>query len=398
MVSGSTIGLLKDQSRVIQIGCERKWRSEQDCNSNFYLFCRAEQSSHYPQHFGSEISRLSTRQDAWNRLGWFALNRRNSTSMRSTNRSTTLSIIDTADAASLSPSFSHNSGATQVQNSASKTSKAIQRWGSLKGEGMARINLEDQFWLDVMAVIEKVPDRDRVIGNAVRFFRYAQEEHKQGKLISESDFEAHGFLPELIPFFAKRVSGGIQAKGAEKHFDWLSKKVEAGRRGGKASGASRSRKSLGSKQTKQTAAKPSKPKQAEPSPSPSPSPSCSDSSYYPSGNTPSKARTFIAAYCEKFKARWDHNPEITKKDSGIAKRVAENLSEEKIGLYLDAYFSMPDSWLVKTKHPVAVFESKLNEIVVYAKSGRFTTMREARNADQAATTMSQLERIRRGEL
>ena len=98
---------------------------------------------------------------------------------------------------------------------------------------MARINLEDQFFLDIIDVVERFPDQDKVIGNAVRFFRYAQEEHKRGKLISEKTFKQKGFLEALIPTFAERVEGGIQAVGAEKHFGWLAKKIEAGSKGGR---------------------------------------------------------------------------------------------------------------------------------------------------------------------
>lgn len=111
-----------------------------------------------------------------------------------------------------------------------------------------------------MPLIAVLGDPDRAIGQAVRFFRMAQDKHKNGKLITEDEFERSGFSESLIGIFADRVNGGIQAVGAQKHFGWLTKRVEAGRAGGK-----------------QTQANASKAKQPEASPSPSYSPSLSQS-------------------------------------------------------------------------------------------------------------------------
>lgn len=111
-----------------------------------------------------------------------------------------------------------------------------------------------------------------------------------------------------------------------------------------------------------------------------------------------KAKAFIAAYCELFKNRWGNNPPITGKDAGIAKRLVKELSEEKLSLYLDAYFSMPDAWVIKTKHTLASFSLKINEVAVFATSGEFTTNRDARMTDDRAASIAQLARIRSGEL
>lgn len=115
----------------------------------------------------------------------------------------------------------------------------------------------------------------------------------------------------------------------------------------------------------------------------------------PSGDA---AKQFIAWYCERFKTRWGNNPPIQPKDAGIAGRLAKGLSAEKQALYLDAYFAMPDAWVIKAKHPINLFESKLNEISVFAQSGTFTTMRQARDADSSASNAILLEKVRRGDL
>lgn len=125
---------------------------------------------------------------------------------------------------------------------------------------MARINIDDQFWVEIMPVVAALGDADRAVGQVVRFFKLAQEKHKNGKLVSEEDFARGKFHESLIGPFADRVDGGIQAVGAQKHFGWLAKRVEAGRLGGK-----------------QTQANASKTEQPEASPSYSPSYSPSES-------------------------------------------------------------------------------------------------------------------------
>jgi hypothetical protein len=111
-----------------------------------------------------------------------------------------------------------------------------------------------------------------------------------------------------------------------------------------------------------------------------------------------RSNFFIAAYCERFKNRWGNNPPITGKDAGIAKRLAKQFTEEKLSLYLDAFFSMPDAWVLKAKHPLNLFETKLNEIVVFANSGQFTTARDVRDADETNAVAAQLKRIREGKV
>ncbi len=112
----------------------------------------------------------------------------------------------------------------------------------------------------------------------------------------------------------------------------------------------------------------------------------------------SKTNFLIAKYCEAWKVRYGSNPPITGKDSGIAKRLAKNLSEDGISKYLDAFFSMPDAHTIKAKHPFEIFEMKLKEIAVFADSGKFVTRTQANQADCFASNQILLEKVRSGEL
>lgn len=107
---------------------------------------------------------------------------------------------------------------------------------------------------------------------------------------------------------------------------------------------------------------------------------------------------FIARYCEIWKSRHGSSPPITGKDAGIAKRVAKGWSEERIEHFLTAYFSLPDAFVVKAKHPLELFELKLKEIAAFADSGHFVTRKAAVQADDMASNMILLEQVRRGEV
>lgn len=118
----------------------------------------------------------------------------------------------------------------------------------------------------------------------------------------------------------------------------------------------------------------------------------------PSDSAPNKTKQFISKYCDLFKSRYGSNPVINGKTSGIAKRLSESLGQEKSDFYLEAFFAMPDSLLTKNKHPLSQFEFKLNEITVFANSGKFTTYKQAQQHDQQVNVQSQIDRIKNGEL
>lgn len=132
---------------------------------------------------------------------------------------------------------------------------------------MARINIEDQFWIEVTAVTKRLNgDENRAIGESIRLFRIAQQRAKKKQIVSDNDWRIGEFSNALIGVFATKIEGGYEVAGAKKHFGWLETRVEAGRKGGEKSGESRR-----NEINKLGEAKRSKLEQAEPSPSFSPS-------------------------------------------------------------------------------------------------------------------------------
>lgn len=104
---------------------------------------------------------------------------------------------------------------------------------------MARINIEDTFWVAVGRIERGSTPYDQVVGNAMRLLRFGQEQFKHSNFISIDQWQMEGFLEILVPVFATKNSDGYIIRDAEKQFGWLRQKVESGRRGGVASGESR---------------------------------------------------------------------------------------------------------------------------------------------------------------
>lgn len=233
---------------------------------------------------------------------------------------------------------------------------------------------------------------------------------------------------EFAHKLSKSGSDWVYVKGSKKQFGWLEARSEAGQKGGQAvtekkAKAARKNGKLGGRkaemETQQNFSEetqaddwvepnsnilqenPSK-TQANPSkPKPHSSLLLSHSSFLTSQNSDlvstkpaQKGQLFVAAYCREFKRKYGFNPDITAQDAKNAKALVKEMAPEKIELYVQAYFQMPDSWLVKTKHPMNLFKLKLNEIAVFANTGNFTTQTQATQADAFATNAMLLNQVR----
>jgi hypothetical protein len=265
---------------------------------------------------------------------------------------------------------------------------------------VARINIEDCWWTDPRRskLIKLLGSEEAADGTAVRMWRVAQEFWGKARgLVPLKVWNSIEAAPKLIQAgLAEEREGGVYVSGSSQYLDWAFEKREAARAGGQKS-AQRPRNAKGQllkkpKQKPSTSPSESKFFQASDSVSVSGSDSGSDSGVSNSSNSTNAA---LAAYCERFKMRWGVNPQIQGKDSGIMGRVAKGMSPARLAYLLDAYFSMPDAGLVKAKHPLNLFELKMNEVVVFAESGQFTTHTQARQADNMATNHMLMEKLKR---
>ncbi len=264
---------------------------------------------------------------------------------------------------------------------------------------MARINIEDSFWIDIMGVVAKLGDQDRAIGQALRFIKFAQEKHRNGCLITEAEFEENGFSTALFGSFAKIIrskaeaeSSTIEAKGAEKHFTWLDAKIEAGRRGGLSKSEAKT-KHLKQNRTeakpKQTEAKPkqteAKASKTEASSSSFPSLRISEelnTSYLgavgsdtPNEIIPFEVRNptgfFISKYREAFKTRYGCDPDVRGKVQGQIKNLLKDYPLMKAVHMVQAYCQMNGhkDWFKTRGHDFGTFIENLNPIAIAISNG-----------------------------
>jgi len=247
-----------------------------------------------------------------------------------------------------------------------------------------------------MPLVLSMADQDRAIGNAVRFFRFAQERHKSGKLISEDEFQKQGFSEALIGLFAERVDGGIKCFGADKHFDWLKKKRSAGAKGGRSKAEAKT-KHLKQNQSKTTEANRSK---AEASYSSSYSSSVSN---FPSSlvnESPADAvvpadlalnAEIWKSYSEAYEVRYKTKPVRNARVNGQIAQFAKRLGKEAPAV-ARFYLSLAKSYYVAKVHDFGLCLGDAEALRTQWATGRTVTQKEAQQADSAQTLANQMKK------
>ncbi len=232
---------------------------------------------------------------------------------------------------------------------------------------MARINIEEEFWTDVRPLIRAMGDEDRAVGMAIRFLKFAQEKYKYGKFVTSADFKKMGFTEDLIPFFAEKIEGGYQAKGAEKHFGWLRSRVLAGAAGGKKSKPN----AIENFHPKQ------KPKQKEANPNPlssllSPLKELEHSGGVAKPPPPDLNKKVWESYKNSWREKYGSDPirnaTVNSQISSLAKRLGPD-SIEVVRFFL----SLDDPFIKKQMHPIGLCLSNAEGIWGQWKTGRKTS-------------------------
>lgn len=111
----------------------------------------------------------------------------------------------------------------------------------------------------------------------------------------------------------------------------------------------------------------------------------------------SKAQALIAHYCQCFKLLHKVNPSVSKSDSGVLINLFGEMGSEKAKDLISAYFEMPDAYVKKSKHPIKLLSYKINEVLVFAETGKFHTQTQAHQADHMASNAMLLKQIDREE-
>lgn len=102
----------------------------------------------------------------------------------------------------------------------------------------------------------------------------------------------------------------------------------------------------------------------------------------------------IAHYCEQWADRYGgKSPDIDGKDARLLKMIRSRMGLEKAKEFIDAYFAMPDSFVVKAAHPVNLLQVKKMEVQRFLNSGQFITQKQARDVDSDVAANDQITRL-----
>lgn len=103
-------------------------------------------------------------------------------------------------------------------------------------------------------------------------------------------------------------------------------------------------------------------------------------------------RGVIAYYCESWKKRYNANPPIGGKESGIIKRLVSDFGPRRTCELLRCYLGMDDAFFLTKRHDLATFSLNLNSIVAKLDGGITISRKNAQLAEEAATpTVSKMD-------
>lgn len=111
-----------------------------------------------------------------------------------------------------------------------------------------------------------------------------------------------------------------------------------------------------------------------------------------------KASALVAHYCDEFKFRYKVNPSISRADSGVLKKLFQDMGLDRAKELIRAYFEMPEPYIIKSKHPIKLLSYKINEVLVFAETGAFISTSQVRSAEKAQASNDLLRQIESGNI
>lgn len=245
------------------------------------------------------------------------------------------------------------------------------------GGNLARINIEDtleshdEFW----ELMKLVGDRDRALGQCVRFFRLAQDCYAKGFPLSKQLLADKGIEHFIDAGFAVQCSifpDSFQVKNPEKFFAWIMQRVEGGKSksNAKIDALNKNRLKRWEKQNGIRTGTERNRTDTEPlTPSPSLSLSQLRNKKGEEASPPNGAREFIAAYCDAIKKRYGKSPLITGKLAGQFKNFLKEVPLQTAIQLVQAYVQMDNKWFTEKCHDFQTFLNNLNKISIGLQIG-----------------------------
>lgn len=108
--------------------------------------------------------------------------------------------------------------------------------------------------------------------------------------------------------------------------------------------------------------------------------------------------SFVAFFCEKWKAKYLHSPKLDGKNIGALRNFLKDFRADRARIMVEAYLKMNDSFFIKKRHdPITLIQNALS-VGHFADSGKMITNEDARQVERTAKTMSLFDQVDQGTL
>ncbi len=276
---------------------------------------------------------------------------------------------------------------------------------------MARINVEDDILRNprFQALIRFLDgDMEKALGRVIRFWWTAQQHWgRQENLVPLDEFAIGGFEGLEEVGLAEVRADGVYAKGAKEHFDWYRQRIEAAKRGGQKSAASRRKHgsavptnaSNAPKQNRSTASDlvEAKPKQNRSTAEAKPNPLTLNTANHAVDKSadPPPGSAVWEAYQGAYFARYKVAPVRNAKSNGICYQLVKRLGVDAAIGVVRFYLTHNQAYYVTKSHALGPCLSDAEALHTQMINGVKVTRGSASQADSAAGNLQTFENVAR---
>jgi hypothetical protein len=106
----------------------------------------------------------------------------------------------------------------------------------------------------------------------------------------------------------------------------------------------------------------------------------------------------VGFYCELWEKRYGTSASFMPHHAKALKVLGESQGLQKTKELLEAYFIMPDTWVIKKRHDIMTFVNSLSQVSAFKESGKIVTNAEMKEGDRMITNMNTLNALREGKI
>lgn len=109
-------------------------------------------------------------------------------------------------------------------------------------------------------------------------------------------------------------------------------------------------------------------------------------------------KQLVGFYCELWQKRYGTSASFMPHHAKALKTLGESQGFQKTKELLEAYFIMPDTWVIKKRHDIMTFVNSLSQVSAFKESGKIVTNAEMKEGDRMITNMNTLNALREGKI